>query len=114
MQGTKYYGQQFLAPLKTPFDETDPRHIGPNFYFDLEDYLRSRVKSGAQFTWSALRPNPVCGFSSGSYMNLVVSIAVYASICKELGLALRLVMPFCFGFYLPCGLATVFMVLSWL
>ena len=44
MEGTKWYGQQFLHPLKTPFNETDSRHIGPNFYYDLEDYLISRVE----------------------------------------------------------------------
>lgn len=81
------------------------------------------MKEGASWTWSALRPNPVCGFrclrrrvrappaaagvpaaacphtkllqalfwfcSTGSFMNLTTSIAVYASICKELGLPLR-------------------------
>jgi len=102
MEGTKWYGQQFLEPLKTPFNESDGRHIGPNFYYDLEDYLRSRTgtmernsteggntTSKASWTWSALRPGPVIGFSTGSYMSLLPTIAVYGSLCKELGLEMR-------------------------
>ena len=101
MEGTKWYGQQFLEPLKTPFNENDGRHLGPNFYFDLEDYLRSRTgtvekttrnspsSTKAAWTWSALRPNPVIGFSTGSFMSLLPTIAVYGSICKELGLQMR-------------------------
>ncbi|KAG7667127.1 hypothetical protein KSW81_000869 [Nannochloris sp. 'desiccata'] len=104
MEGTKWYGQQFLEPLKTPFNENDGRHIGPNFYYDLEDYLRSRTgtlenngtegitttgTSKAAWTWSALRPGPVIGFSTGSYMSLLPSIAVYGCLCKELGLEMR-------------------------
>lgn len=110
-----------------------------------QGYLEGRVAGGADWTWSALRPNPVCGFScallagwlagllgrlavpaaprctrpphscrrrqyqscgtvtpppslctttsvrysTGSFMNLAVSIALYASISKELRLPLR-------------------------
>lgn len=54
-----------------------------------QDYMEGRVRDGAPWSWSALRPNPVCGFSTGSFMNLSVSIAVYASICSELGIAFR-------------------------
>jgi nucleoside-diphosphate-sugar epimerase len=109
MEGCKWYGQQFLQPLKTPFNESDGRHIGPNFYYDLEDYLRSRTGTAentsssrtntkdttptttykASWTWSGLRPNPVIGFSTGSYMSLLPTIAVYGSLCKELGLQMR-------------------------
>ena len=35
------------------------------------------------------RPSVVCGFSLGNPMNLVMVIAVYASISKELGIPLR-------------------------
>ena len=38
---------------------------------------------------SSLRPDPVAGVSRGSYMNITVSIALYAVVCKELGLPLR-------------------------
>lgn len=89
MQGTKYYGQAYATKVKTPFDERDPRVLPPLFYYDLQEYLERRVAEGVGWTWSALRPNPVCGFSSGSFMNLTVSIAVYACVCVELGLPLR-------------------------
>ncbi|KAL4442099.1 hypothetical protein ABPG77_011360 [Micractinium sp. CCAP 211/92] len=52
-------------------------------------YLEERVVDGASWSWSALRPNPVCGFSTGSFMNITTSIAVYGSVCKELGLPMR-------------------------
>jgi len=61
----------------------------PNFYYDQEDYLVSKVKGGAKWTWTASRPNPVCGFAIGNPMNIVTSIGVYGTICKELGLPLR-------------------------
>jgi len=87
-EGTKWYGCH-LGAVKTPWKEDDPRHLPPNFYYDQEDYLRGKVASGAKWAWSAVRPNPVCGFAVGNPMNLVMAIAVYASVSKELGLPLR-------------------------
>jgi nucleoside-diphosphate-sugar epimerase len=56
----------------------------------IEDYLCRRVsQDGTDWTWSALRPNPVCGISRGSFMNLTTTIAVYATLCRELGIELR-------------------------
>lgn len=78
-----------IGPVKTPSKEDDPRAMSPNFYYDMEDYCIARVTKGADWTWSSVRPNPVCGFSTGSAMNLTMTIAVYASICKELGLPFR-------------------------
>jgi len=89
VEGCKWYGCH-LGPFKTPAKEDDPRCMPPMFYFDQEDYLSSRVKAGhCKWAWSALRPNPVCGFALGNPMNLVTVLAVYGSICKELGLPLR-------------------------
>jgi nucleoside-diphosphate-sugar epimerase len=86
MQGTKYYGSH-LGPFKTPAKEDDPRHPPPNFYYDLQDYVSGRSR-GKRWTWSAPRPHAVIGFAVGSPMNLSTVIAVYATICKELGLPL--------------------------
>ena len=83
MEGAKAYGCQF-GPYKTPAKETDPRHIPPNFYYDQEDFLRLR-QPGTPWTWSALRPSLVCGPGVGHPMNLLMVIAVYASICRALG-----------------------------
>jgi nucleoside-diphosphate-sugar epimerase len=87
VQGTKIYGSH-LGPFKTPAKETDPPHMLPNFYFDQQQWLSAR-QPGRNWTWTALRPHAVCGFSVGSAMNLVTLIAVYATISKQLGLPLR-------------------------
>jgi nucleoside-diphosphate-sugar epimerase len=55
----------------------------PNFYYDQEDWLRELAAS-SPWTWSALRPEAVCGFAVGTPMNLTMVIAVYAAICAEL------------------------------
>lgn len=86
--GGKWYGQA-VGPMKTPAHESDPRHMPPNFYYNMQDYCTERRSQGAKWSWSSLRPNPVAGVSRGSYMNLTVSIALYATMCKELGLPLR-------------------------
>ena len=87
MQGGKVYGCH-LGPFKTPAKESDPRHLPPNFYYDQEDYLRAR-QVGKTWTWSALRPEAVCGFALGNPMNIAMVIAIYATLSKELGLPLR-------------------------
>jgi len=86
VEGVKAYGCQF-GPYKTPSKETDPRHMPPNFYYDQEDFLRDRQR-GKAWSWSVLRPSLVCGPGVGHPMNVAMSIAVYASISKELGLPL--------------------------
>ncbi|HKB83015.1 MAG TPA: SDR family oxidoreductase [Burkholderiales bacterium] len=85
-EGTKWYGNH-LGPFKTPAVEDDPRHMPPNFYYNQQDFLEERQK-GRHWTWSAVRPHAVCGFSTGGPMNLTLAIAVYAVISKELGLPL--------------------------
>jgi hypothetical protein len=47
------------------------------------------VADGASWTWSALLPNPVIGYSPGSHMNLLNAIAAYAAICKQMQLPFR-------------------------
>ncbi|MEG4579031.1 SDR family oxidoreductase [Microcoleus sp. MON1_C5] len=87
IQGGKAYGAHF-GMYKTPAKETDPRHFPPNFYYDQEDYLRDASK-GKRWSWTALRPDIVFGFAVGNPMNLGNVLAVYASLCKELGVPLR-------------------------
>ena len=86
-QGGKAYGAD-LGPFKTPAREDDPRLMPPNFYYDQEDLLRAR-SAGRAWSFTALRPEAVCGFAVGNPMNLAMAIAVYAAISKELGLPLR-------------------------
>jgi nucleoside-diphosphate-sugar epimerase len=86
MEGTKAYGCHF-GPFKTPARETDPRHLPPNFYYDQERFL-IETSQGKAWSWSALRPDLVMGPGEGHPMNLLMVIAVYATICKELGVPL--------------------------
>jgi hypothetical protein len=60
-QGGKAYGAH-LGPFKTPGREDDPRHMPPNFYYNQEDFLRER-QANSRWTWTALRPEAVCGFA---------------------------------------------------
>ena len=86
VEGTKWYGSH-LGPFKTPAKESDPRLAQTLFYYDQQDFLEARQK-GKHWNWSAIRPHTICGFSLGSPMNLTTVIAVYAVICRELGLPL--------------------------
>lgn len=86
-QGGKAYGAD-LGAFKTPAREDDPRLMPPNFYYDQEDALRRRQK-GKFWSFTALRPEAVCGYAIGNPMNLTMVIAVYAAISRELGLPLR-------------------------
>ncbi|MEM7775041.1 MAG: SDR family oxidoreductase [Pseudomonadota bacterium] len=87
MHGTKWYGNH-LGPFKTPAEETDPPHMPPNFYFDQQAYI-SNKSNDARWTWSSARPHGICGFAIGNPMNLVMVLAVYATVSKALGLPLR-------------------------
>jgi nucleoside-diphosphate-sugar epimerase len=87
MHGTKWYGSH-LGPFKTPAKETDPGHTPPNFYYNQQAFIVERQK-GKAWTWSSARPHSICGFAVGSPMNLVMVLAVYATISKAMGLPLR-------------------------
>ncbi|AOS61471.1 SDR family oxidoreductase [Actinoalloteichus hymeniacidonis] len=87
MQGYKVYGAH-LGPFKTPARESDAGHMPPEFNVDQQDFLELRARQGT-WTWSAIRPSVVSGFALGNPMNLSMAIAVYASMCVELGLPLR-------------------------
>jgi nucleoside-diphosphate-sugar epimerase len=87
LQGAKAYGSH-LGPFRTPARESDPRHMPPNFYYDQQDYLTELQRASA-WSWTIFRPTFVYGFAVGNPMNLTTVIAVYAAICKELGMPLR-------------------------
>lgn len=85
--GGKAYGAH-IGQFKTPAKESDPRLLGPLFYYDQEDLLRSwAADDGIGFT--IFRPDHVCGVGFGPFVNLVHVVALYASITKELGQPLR-------------------------
>lgn len=87
MHGTKWYGNH-LGPFRTPAKESDPGHMPPNFYYDQQRFIVER-QAGKRWTWSSSRPHGICGFAIGNPMNLVMVVAVYATISKVLGLPLR-------------------------
>jgi len=86
--GTKHYLGPFEAygasKPDTPFVEDRARLPGENFYYTQEDILfRSAALHG--HTWSVHRPHTIIGYALGNAMNMGVTLAVYASICKETG-----------------------------
>lgn len=87
IQGGKAYGAH-LGIYKTPAYETDLRSITPNFYYDQEDYLRKQSED-KKWSWTAIRPDIVIGFTAGTPMNLINLIAAYAILCKEEGIPMR-------------------------
>jgi len=86
-QGGKVYGLH-LGPVRTPMRESDPRHMPPNFYYDLEDLLVARTTAN-DWTYALLRPDIVLGAISGQPLNLAMVIGTYAAFCRELRVPFR-------------------------
>jgi nucleoside-diphosphate-sugar epimerase len=86
--GLKHYLGSFDDYAKTkpytPFLESSPRLPGLNFYYAQEDVLYEKAKERG-FTWSVHRPHTMIGLVIGNFMNMAVTLAVYASICRETG-----------------------------
>jgi nucleoside-diphosphate-sugar epimerase len=86
--GTKQYLGPFEAygqtAAETPFREDNPRLPGLNFYYTQEDILEAEAQR-AGFGWSVHRPHTVVGFAQGNAMNMGVTLAVYAALCRESG-----------------------------
>lgn len=87
MQGYKVYGAH-LGPFKTPARESDPGVAGAEFNAEQQHWL-SDYQRGKSWHWHALRPGVVGSAVTGNAMNLALSIALYASLCKFQGLPLR-------------------------
>ena len=79
----EFYGQGAIP--ETPFREDEPRLDAPNFYYEQEDQLFAAAERNG-FTWSVHRSHTVIGHAVGNLMNMGLTIAVYASICRELDL----------------------------
>lgn len=87
MQGYKIYGAH-LGPFKTPARESDPGVPGAEFNAAQLSWL-SGFQQHKSWRWQALRPGVVGSAAPGNAMNLALSIALYASLCKAEGLPLR-------------------------
>jgi nucleoside-diphosphate-sugar epimerase len=87
LQGTKAYGVH-VRPLSVPARENrSEMHEQPNFYWNQENHLRA-LQRGKHWTWSILRPVLIVGYSSGSAMNVIPALGVYAALRREAGLDL--------------------------
>lgn len=86
--GTKQYLGPFEAygqtAAETPFREDNPRLPGLNFYYTQEDILMAAA-ARQRFRWSVHRPHTVIGYARGNAMNMGVTLAVYASLCRQSG-----------------------------
>ena len=94
--GTKHYMGPFQkfasgkdSMAEVPFRERQPRLPNLNFYYNQEDVVLDRAKKRG-FKWNVARPHTIIGFAPYNKMNMGMSLAVYASICKHLD------MPFIF------------------
>jgi nucleoside-diphosphate-sugar epimerase len=76
------YGKGKLPP--TPFREEQARLPVENFYYAQEDEVFAAAERD-DFTWSVHRPHTIIGYAVGNAMNMGVTLATYASICRETG-----------------------------
>ena len=87
--GLKHYLGPFEAYGKgtlpaTPFRESQPRLPIENFYYAQEDELFAAATQHG-FGWSVHRPHTIIGFAVGNAMNMGVTLAAYASLCRVTG-----------------------------
>ncbi|WP_250474907.1 SDR family oxidoreductase [Caballeronia sp. GAFFF1] len=87
--GLKHYLGPFEAYAKgeipaTPFREEQGRQPVDNFYYEQEDRLFDAARQFG-FGWSVHRPHSIIGFAIGNAMNMGVTLAVYANLCKATG-----------------------------
>ena len=87
MQGTKWYGNHKNTARHQPRNPT--RGICHPTFTMTSNASSLIGKKGKNWTWSSARPHGVCGLAFGNPMNLVIAVAVYATISKALGLPLR-------------------------
>ncbi|KAF2869075.1 hypothetical protein BDV95DRAFT_630233 [Massariosphaeria phaeospora] len=85
--GAKQYGVHLGTP-KNPMLEDDPWLTGsewpPNFYYNQQNILHAFCKQH-NTEWVVTYPNDVIGFAVGNFMNLSITLGIYAVVSKELG-----------------------------
>ena len=87
--GLKHYLGPFEAYGKgklpeTPFREDQGRLDVPNFYYAQEDEVFAAAGRHG-FGWTVQRPHTIIGYAVGNAMNMGVTLATYATICRETG-----------------------------
>jgi nucleoside-diphosphate-sugar epimerase len=91
--GLKHYLGPFEAYAQgnlpaTPLREDQERLDVENFYYAQEDEVFAAAARDG-YNWSVHRPHTIIGYALGNAMNMGSTLAVYASICKELGRPMR-------------------------
>ncbi len=86
--GLKHYLGPFEAYGKgnlpaTPFREDLDRLDLENFYYAQEDEVFAAAEREG-FGWSVHRPHTIIGYALGNAMNMGVTLAAYATLCKAL------------------------------
>ena len=89
MTGLKHYLGPFEAyaageMADTPFHEEEPRLPVRNFYYAQEDELFAAAERQG-FTWSVHRSHTVIGHAVGNAMNMGLTLAAQAVLCRESG-----------------------------
>ena len=84
LQGTKAYGIH-VEPMKAPAKKNGHANHD-NFYWHQEDILK-RLSKKRNWSFNIWRPQVVLGNATGSPMNLIAAVAVYATICRETRMA---------------------------
>jgi nucleoside-diphosphate-sugar epimerase len=80
------YGKGHMPP--TPFREDQGRLDVENFYYAQEDEVFAAAARDG-FGWSVHRPHTIIGYAIGNAMNMGVTLAVTATICRETGRPFR-------------------------
>lgn len=85
--GCKQYGVHLGVP-KNPMLEDAPWLTGdewpPNFYYNQQTILHKFCKERGK-EWVVTYPNDVIGYAVGNFMNLALTLGIYAVVSKELG-----------------------------
>ncbi len=80
------YGKGELPP--TPFREEQGRLDAENFYYAQEDEVFAAAARDG-FGWTVHRPHTIVGYAIGNAMNMGVTLAVFATLCRETGRPFR-------------------------
>ncbi|KAH6695610.1 hypothetical protein F5X68DRAFT_198644 [Plectosphaerella plurivora] len=88
--GGKNYGAH-MGRARTPLVESDPqpRHLGPNFYYNLEDLVKSFCERHPGTGWNVIRPMGIVGSAESTWMNIFYSFGLYAAVQAHMGQPLK-------------------------
>lgn len=84
LQGTKAYGVHVRPMLVPARENRSEMREQANFYWNQERYLRA-AQQGKHWSWTILRPVLIVGCSSGSAMNVIPALGVYAALMRRAG-----------------------------